>query len=93
MAAKQSEARTANEEAREESKLLNALVGQYVLQSLGGPAGLHTVDVRNLWDHHYRVNVLVGSGTVSTRIAYSYFLVTDEGGKVLTSTPSLRSLT
>jgi hypothetical protein len=47
------------------------------------------VDVRQLWEQHYRVNVLVGVNLASARVAHSYFLVTDGDGNVVTAEPKL----
>jgi hypothetical protein len=65
----------------------DALISRHVLCALGQPDAPHRVEVRHLWEEHYRVNVLVEAGTASWRVAYSYFLVTDESGAVLESTP------
>ena len=59
------------------------------MHTLGEPAGLHNVQVRLLWEDHYRVNVLVGEDTGQARVAHSYFLVVDPAGAVLTSTPTI----
>jgi len=67
---------------------LNANLGKHVLRSLGQPAGQYHVQIRQLWPEHYRVNIFVGLH-VSTRIAHSYFLVTDKDGNVLHSTPAI----
>ena len=68
----------------------SAAIGQQVLHTLGLPADFQRVQVRPLWEDHYRVNVLVGPDAASTRVAHSYFLVVDSAGKVLTTTPTLR---
>jgi hypothetical protein len=68
---------------------LNDQVGKHVLHTLGQPDNLFSVQVRRLWDDHYRVNVLVGPDTASARIANSYFLVADSDGNIITSTPQL----
>jgi hypothetical protein len=68
----------------------SAALGQLVLHTLGQPPDLQSVQVRPLWEDHYRVNVLVGPDAASTRVAHSYFLVVDSAGKVLTTTPTLR---
>ena len=65
----------------------HSLIGGQVLHALGQPGGLHRVQVRPLWEHHFRVNVLVGQDAASAKVAHSYFLVTDGGGNVLASTP------
>jgi hypothetical protein len=68
-----------------------ATIGSLVLSVLGEPAGLHRVQVRRLWDDHYRVNVLVGADASSVKIAHSYFLVVGEG-RIVESTPELTRL-
>jgi hypothetical protein len=62
--------------------------GQLLL-ALGRPADLYRVEVRPLWEDHYRVNVFVGDGATSTKVAQSFFLVTDAGGNIMTSTPAI----
>jgi len=66
-----------------------ALIREQVIHTLGEPAGLHKVQVRRLWEDHYRVNVLVGRDAASARIADSYFLTSDSDGKVIASNPQL----
>jgi len=41
---------------------------------------LHKVQVRRLWDDHYRVNVLIGEDAASAKIANSYFVEADGDG-------------
>jgi hypothetical protein len=65
------------------------LIGRDVLRCLGRPASPHRVEVRHLWAEYYRVNVLVEVGTAAVRIAHSYFLVTDESGAILLSSPGI----
>lgn len=69
---------------------LNALVGEQVLHALGEPEGLLNVQVRPLWEGHYRVNVFVGADATSARVAHSYFVVADGEGNVLKTTPLIR---
>jgi hypothetical protein len=69
-----------------------ALIGKQVLRALGQPGDLRRVEVRRLWDGHYRANVLVGPDAASARIAHSYFLATDDAGNILTSTPEVTRL-
>lgn len=64
-------------------------IGQYVLRTLGRPANLIAVQVRPLWEDHYRVNVLVGESVASVTIAHSYFLVMGSDGTCLSSQPAL----
>jgi hypothetical protein len=64
-------------------------VRQQVLRSLGTPPGWHEVQVRPLWDGRFRANVLVGESITSFTICHSFFLVTDDSGTVLESSPEL----
>lgn len=68
---------------------LNAMIGKNVLHVLGQPRDLHSVQVRHLWEDHYRVNVLVGSDAASVKVAHSYFLVTGKDGTIIASTPKI----
>jgi hypothetical protein len=65
------------------------VIGGQVLRALGRPSALHRVQVRQLWEGHYRVNVLVGADAASARVAHSYFLVAGEDGTILASTPKI----
>jgi hypothetical protein len=65
------------------------VIAREILRVLGLPAGLRGVDVRPLWDNHYRANVLVGGDATSVTIAHSYFLQADGEGVILASTPAL----
>jgi hypothetical protein len=67
----------------------NPAIGEHVLQALGRPDRLHAVQVRPLWEGRYRVNVLVGADATAATIAHSYFLVADDDGNVLASTPDI----
>jgi hypothetical protein len=75
------------EQARKQRS--SVIVGQ-LLQALGRPAILHRVDVRHLWDEHYRANVYVGADAVSTRVAHSFFVVADADGNILASEPDIK---
>jgi hypothetical protein len=70
-------------------RLRDSLIEQHVIRALGPPEGLYGVQVRPLWGHCYRANVLVGADAVSTKVLHSYFLVTDDLGKVIASTPTI----
>ena len=61
-----------------------------VLESLGLPGQLYRVAVMPLWRDHYRVNVLTGADATSARIANSYFVVTDDRGTIVRTTPKIR---
>jgi hypothetical protein len=67
----------------------SAIIVRQLVQTLGRPAALHRVEVRHLWEKHYRVNVFVGADVSSTRIAHSFFLSTDEDGNIIASAPAL----
>jgi hypothetical protein len=74
---------------KQESQRQSAALAKLVLDTLGQPADLHRVQVRRLWDNHYRINVLTGADAACAKIANSYFLVADEDGKILASTPKI----
>jgi hypothetical protein len=69
-----------------------ARIGEQVIRALGRPDGLRRVEVRPLWEGHYRVNVLVGADAASARVAHSYFVVADGGGALVASTPQIERL-
>jgi hypothetical protein len=73
-------------QARQQRK---AVIGKYVIDTLGQPHDLHGVQVRYLWEDHYRVNVLIGVDAASAKVAHSYFLVADSDGNILASTPKI----
>ncbi len=64
-------------------------IGAYVMRNLGRPPNLFAVQVHQLWEDHYRVNILVGEDAASVTIPHSYFLVMDSEGSCLSSTPAL----
>ena len=64
------------------------IIGQ-LLQLLGRPTALYRVEVRHLWEDHYRVNVFIGADAASTRIVRSYFLAADEDGNIVASAPDI----
>jgi hypothetical protein len=68
---------------------MNAEVGKFVMRSLGKPLSKHHVQVRQLWQDHYRVNVFIGLDTASAKVAHSYFVVADSEGNVVTSNPAI----
>jgi hypothetical protein len=77
------------ENTRQASLQMNALIGEQVMHQLGEPGNLHMVQVRKLWDEHYRVNVVVGADAASVHIADCFFLITDTGGNILESSPKI----
>ena len=74
---------------RQEGQQRSARIGKNVLRALGQPADLHQVQVRQLWQDHYRANVLVGADAASTKVAHSYFLVVGNDGNIIASTPAI----
>jgi hypothetical protein len=73
----------------DERETLNNLIREQVIHALGTPTDLRLVQVRKVWDHHYRVNVIVGVNAGSVRVANSYFLVIDSNGNLITATPKI----
>jgi hypothetical protein len=76
-------------EEKQERQELNAVIGRRVLHGLGEPGDFLRVQVRRLWDDHYRVNVLVGLDAASAKVAHSYFLVADGEGNISAATPEI----
>lgn len=64
-------------------------IRKQVLDALGRPANLRSVQVCKLWSDHYRINVLVGESVGSLSLAHSYFLVVDSEGNLITATPAI----
>ena len=73
-------------QARQQRK---SVIGKQVIHTLGQPGQLHGVQVRHLWEDHYRVNILVGLDAASAKVAHSYFLVADNDGNIVASTPKI----
>jgi hypothetical protein len=84
------------EQGQEQAKLAkrvheqrsSIIVGQ-LLQALGRPATLYRVEIRHLWDDHYRANVFIGADAASTRVAHSFFILADEDGNIIASVPDI----
>jgi hypothetical protein len=66
-----------------------AVIGDRVIHIVGHPDDLQRVQVRPLWEDRYRVNIFVGVDAASAKIAHSFFLVADEDGNILASTPTM----
>lgn len=77
------------EQSKQKRQEVNALIGKNVLLTVGQPPELFRVQVRRLWDDHYRVNLFVGPDATAVRAAHSYFLVADSEGNILNTTPRL----
>ena len=63
-----------------------------ILNAIGRPENFFRISAVRLWENYYRVNVQTGSDAVSTQIAHSYFVNTDEKGNVVESTPRITKL-
>ena len=87
MATKQQDNRPADAEDGGHERRSAAIAGR-VLHALGETDVPRRVDVRRLWDGHYRVNVLVGEDAAA-RITHSFVVVTDGDGAILASTPQI----
>ena len=74
---------------RHKRETLNALIGERVIHTLGEPGDLLQVQVRRLWENHYRVNILIGADVASGKVANSYFLLAADDGNILQSTPKI----
>jgi hypothetical protein len=79
---------SAEKQAREDRR---TLIGKRVIHILGQPEGLQAVQVRALWQNHYRVNVFVGPDVISSKIVHSYFVESDIDGNIVKSTPKITS--
>jgi hypothetical protein len=77
------------DQEKQDRQRRSAALGKLVLDTLGQPGNLHRVQVRRLWDNHYRVNVLTGEDAAHAKVANSYFLVADEDGKIVASIPKI----
>jgi hypothetical protein len=74
---------------KQERQQLSAKIGDHVMQALGQPSDLHQVQIRRLWQDHFRVNILVGVDVLNAKVAHSYFVVADSGGNIIASTPKI----
>ena len=77
---------------KQRSDTMNGLIGAQVIHTLGKPDGLHDLQVRRLWEDHYRVNVFIGANAASAKIANSYFVQSDSDGNIVKSTPKITKL-
>jgi len=83
------QARRHDEDEQQKRDRLSAVIRQHVLQTLGEPGGTYQVQVRPLWESHYRVNVVIGNDPGAVKIANSYFLEADSAGNIVESTPMI----
>lgn len=77
------------EPAKRTHEQRSGFIAAQLLQTLGRPTALYRVEVRHLWEEHYRANVLVGADATSIRIAHSFFLAADDDGNILASVPDI----
>ena len=61
-----------------------------VLLALGTPPDLFKVDVRRVWERHYRVNVWIGEKVHCTRVVHTYFVAIDDRGAIKSSSPRIQ---
>jgi hypothetical protein len=81
-----------NKMEHDQRETLSDLIREQVIHALGKPMDLRSVQVRKVWDDHYRVNVIVGESAGSVSLAHSYFLVVDSDGRLIGSTPKITKL-
>lgn len=81
-----------DELSRHQGKILHELISEQVTHALGNPANLLEVQVKMVWDDHYRVNVLTGPHLGNAQVAHSFFVVTDSNGNLLDSTAHREAL-
>lgn len=77
------------DQKNQERQQRDALIERNVIRGLGQPRDLHKVQVRQVWQDHYRVNVLIGTDAACVRVAHSYFLVADGDGNIVAATPEI----
>ena len=75
--------------SRAQRDAVHGLIGKQVVHRLGSPGDLLKVQVRPVGGDHYRVNIVVGKQVTSSKIVQSYFLVADDEGNILSSTPTI----
>jgi len=74
---------------REEREAIDKWISEQVIHALGRPTDLRDVQVRKVWDDHYRVNIIVGANAGSVRVANSFFLKIDSKGGLIATTPTI----
>ena len=72
-------------------KSIQDVIAEQVVKSISVPASILSIRVSHLWDRRYRVNVYVGENNASSTVAKSYFVETNEEGKIVKSTPPMAS--
>jgi hypothetical protein len=69
--------------------LLEDVVADRVMAALGRPADFLRAAARQITGDSYRVNVYAGPHAGSARVAHSFFVTADEGGRILSCSPPL----
>jgi hypothetical protein len=69
---------------------LASVIRKQVINFLGRPADLLSVQVQSLWETRYRVNVFAGASVGSAKVIDSFFVVTDADGNILEATPKIK---
>jgi hypothetical protein len=77
------------DQPQQDPQVHEGVIANHVMHILGQPGDLHRVQVRLLWEGHYRVNVLVGGDPTSVKVAHSFFLVADDNGRIRESSPEI----
>lgn len=75
---------------RHQQDTLNSLVREQLISTLGKPDDLLSVQIRPLWGTNFRANVFVGANVACAKITHSFFLVTDDDGNIVKSTPTMK---
>src|SRR5262249_36588506 len=84
-----------DEEDRREAKRLREVglledgVADRVVSARGRPADFLRAAARQITGDSYRVNVFAGPHAGSARVAHSFFVTADEGGRILSCSPPL----
>ena len=84
------EAAARDVQSQAEGRRLGAVVAAAVMRDLGKPADFIRADARLLWGETYRVNVFAGPHLASARVAHSFFVETDGGGRILSAKPPVK---
>lgn len=71
---------------------VSAKIRKQITDVMGDPHDLRRVQVRLLWDNHYRANVLVGDSPTCVEIRHSFFVTIDGEGTILASIPAMERL-
>lgn len=78
--------------ARIAAVTIGDVIRRQVVGTLGTPDDLLKVMVLPVGIENFRVNVVVGKGFSSCRIANSFFLSADADGNILSSSPKMAKL-